>query len=574
LKAGQYLAVPIPRSEGNPVDSKYARLLGYYIGDGSVSAPNGEKHSTVQFTLNLNDAGRHEIPQLAQWTTSECLHNLTNQAVVLTCSSTEVAERLKKDCGQAERKSVPALIFNADYGAQMEFLCGWFNSDGWQDKNGLHWSTCDRRRALDLQLLLAVTGLASSCVRIDHPEDRGIVKGGSGIEYVVNVSNKHSKLFANRSKASVQELKQGSKLGTFISGSYLLVMIDEIEYVEEPTTVYNLSVEKDESYTASLLAVHNCKVAYDICSYCGNRARTRREYCDHLLNSMTDMTKSGHAVFAINDEPNFFDISKVARPADRIAWSLRKVAAYELAPIGGAALAEEFGLTEPSAALTKSSLAASRQKLAAVEKLSAIEKKVDSVARGEDNPHLKSLLGGLPEGDLPDGEMKKLKGAKLPSALSGLADAKICLSVKDFMRLVMGSSMDEDTISDLLPSVKGRLPGIFSRAKDSGESDELASDGAYDAEPTAIPRQIKEMLGSVMGDHSMAEEPVLRRIRIMIIRGGPKHKLETSSEKSAAVSPQAEQIAREYAKYQLAFVSGADQSLTNELTVLRNFARV
>jgi hypothetical protein len=333
-------------------------------------------------------------------------------------------------------------------------------------------------------------------------------------------------------------------------------------------TVEDLARGKDAAFSMA------CKVAYDICSYCGNRARTRREYCDHLLKDMTDMDKSGHAIFAINDEPNFFDISKVARPADRIAWSLRKVAAYELAPIGGAALAEEFGLTEPSAALTRSSLAASRQKLAAVEKLSAIEKKVDSVARGEDNPHLKSLLGGLPEGDLPDGEMKKLKGAKLPSALGGLADAKICLSVKDFMRLVMGSSTDEDAISDLLPSVKGRLPGIFSRAKDSGESDELASDGAYDSEPTAIPRQIKEMLGSVMGDHSMAEGPVLRRIRITIIRGGPKHKLETNSEKSAAVSPQAEQIAREYAKYQLAFVSGADQSLTNELTVLRNFARV
>jgi hypothetical protein len=317
-----------------------------------------------------------------------------------------------------------------------------------------------------------------------------------------------------------------------------------------------------------------CKVAYDICSYCGNRARTRREYCDHLLKDMTDMTKSGHAIFAINDEPNFFDISKVARPADRIAWSLRKVASYELAPIGGAALAEEFGLTDSLAVLVKSGLAAGRRKLAAADKLAAIEKQVEGVARGEDHSHLKSLIGGMPEGDLQDGEMKKLKGSKLPAALGGLADAKICLSVRDFMRLVMGSSMDEDSIEGLLPSVKSRLSGIFSRAKDSGELDELASDGAYDPETTAIPRQIKEMLGSAMGDHSMAEGPVLRRIRITIIRGGPKHKLETDSEKSAAVSPAAEQIAREYAKYQLAFVSEDNQSLTNELTVLRNFARV
>ena len=316
------------------------------------------------------------------------------------------------------------------------------------------------------------------------------------------------------------------------------------------------------------------KVAYDICSFCGHKAKTRREYCDHLLHNMTDMTKSGHMIFAINDEPHFFDISKVARPADRIAWSLRKVAAYELAPIGGAALAEEFGLTDVTAALSKSSLAASRQKLAAVEKLSAIEKKVESVARGEDNGHLKSLLGGIPDKDLSETEMKKLKDVKLPSALGGLAGSKICLSVKDFMRLVMGSSLDEDAISDLLPSVKGRLPGIFSRSKDSGESDELASDSAYDPESTAIPRQIRDMLGKAEGDHSLATAPVLRRIQITIIRGGPRHKIESGSDKSAAVSPQAEQIAREYAKYQLAFVSQDDQSITNELTVLRNFARV
>lgn len=316
-----------------------------------------------------------------------------------------------------------------------------------------------------------------------------------------------------------------------------------------------------------------CKVAYDICTYCGHRARTRREYCDHLANNLTDMDKQGHQIFAINDEPRFFDISKVARPADRIAWSLRKVASLELAPKGGAELAEEFGLTFP-AALLKSGLAAGRRKLAAADKLATIEKEVESVARGKDNEHLKSLFGGIPENDFSDDEMKTLRSGKLPGVLSGLMDAKICLSVRDFMRLVMGSSMGEDAISDLLPSVKERLPGMFSRAKDSGDLEELVSDGSYDPEPAAIPRQIKELLSGAMGDHSIAHGPVLRRVQVTIIRGKPKGKLKRDSEKSAAVSPAAEQIAREYAKYQLAFVSEADQSLTNELTVLRNFARV
>ena len=62
-----------------------------------------------------------------------------------------------------------------------------------------------------------------------------------------------------------------------------------------------------------------CRVPADFCSICGNRARTRAEYCDHLKNHAGEIMPDGTKIYAINREPTFFDISKVTIPADRTA---------------------------------------------------------------------------------------------------------------------------------------------------------------------------------------------------------------------------------------------------------------
>jgi hypothetical protein len=132
------------------------------------------------------------------------------------------------------------------------------------------------------------------------------------------------------------------------------------------------------------------KEPYDHCSICGNRSPTRSYYCGHLKDNMTELTKEGHQVFAINDIYNFFDISKVFRPADRIAWSLAKVASAAVK--GGAQLAEEYGLTEALVAAPFFSYhknAAAKKAIA--KKLAEIEKEVECKADG-----VKGLAGGCP----------------------------------------------------------------------------------------------------------------------------------------------------------------------------------
>lgn len=97
-----------------------------------------------------------------------------------------------------------------------------------------------------------------------------------------------------------------------------------------------------------------CGVPYDSCSYCGNKARTRKQYCTESMckaggladniGQLVEVDGDLHQLHAVNDHPCFNDISRVGRGADRIACvtsMLRKAAASGREPvISGAELAE------------------------------------------------------------------------------------------------------------------------------------------------------------------------------------------------------------------------------------------
>lgn len=309
----------------------------------------------------------------------------------------------------------------------------------------------------------------------------------------------------------------------------------------------------------------SCRVPEDACSLCGNWAKHRGEYCDHLKYHMTEVIKSGHQVFAINDRPIFFDISRVFKPADRIAWSLRKVASSD--NFGGAELAERLGVKIPPKFFEEfdPKMAA---KLATAKKLAEIEKEVDSVAQGCDTNRMRSLLAGCPTGRLPADAMRALKDAKLGSALRGLSDAKICLSLEDFIQLVEEGKNPSSILTPELSGLKSLMPRLFGGLLAGGEAEECAADGSYDPPNTAVPQRLKEVLGSVSDAFSMDEDPVRSRMRIVIIRGEVPRMPET---KSAAAPAPKSHLLTEYARYQLSFArSAGEDEMIPRLMVLRN----
>jgi hypothetical protein len=85
------------------------------------------------------------------------------------------------------------------------------------------------------------------------------------------------------------------------------------------------------------------KLPFDVCSVCGNMAKTRMEYCDHLRYQINQIDPiSGVLVGALNPYPKFFDISRVLIPADKTAYMWEKIASAgsPLSKLGSAEIAE------------------------------------------------------------------------------------------------------------------------------------------------------------------------------------------------------------------------------------------
>jgi hypothetical protein len=62
-----------------------------------------------------------------------------------------------------------------------------------------------------------------------------------------------------------------------------------------------------------------CKVPYTQCSICGNKARKRSEFCEHVKYHRLQFLGNGERVFEINFKPRFHDSSTVLNGAERVA---------------------------------------------------------------------------------------------------------------------------------------------------------------------------------------------------------------------------------------------------------------
>jgi hypothetical protein len=123
-----------------------------------------------------------------------------------------------------------------------------------------------------------------------------------------------------------------------------------------------------------------CRIKYDVCARCGNQAPTRADYCDHAKFAMNMVDENGFKDYVHNPSPDFFDISRVFRPADRIGYTLKKVAEAAAEIRLSAALGEEAD-----------ALAA---KAAAAQKLSDIDKviRAEPVASSTLTPDERSFI--------------------------------------------------------------------------------------------------------------------------------------------------------------------------------------
>mgnify|MGYP001561052319 CR=1 FL=1 len=210
------------------VDNQLAYVFGWYIAEGSTG------DGFIRFALNKNEINyAKEIDKIIsrKFGIKGSISIEDNRLVIIFCG--KILEILfSKLCGKgAENKRIPFEFFNQKLLPHL--LKGLFLGDGHFNKSG--WSLTTASRQLANDTILALLKLKKKFNF--HKSKREIYK----ICYQPNNPNiSHS----NKS--------------WFIEDKYLCFMIHSIKKEKYSGLVYNLEIEKDNSYTTSAFSVHNC----------------------------------------------------------------------------------------------------------------------------------------------------------------------------------------------------------------------------------------------------------------------------------------------------------------------------
>jgi hypothetical protein len=257
------------------------------------------------------------------------------------------------------------------------------------------------------------------------------------------------------------------------------------------------------------------KLPFDVCVVCRHPARKRSDYCEHLRSMLGRILPDGQRVFSLNYFPRFFDISVVSVPADRSAYSLKKVASYlqegkarvvwtpgmdhasvEPVPVGGSEEMEKFaGMLDY--------LASGGEKSADIEKEVPAQEPAKDLGESPIHPDLWKVLydmaakdrAGTPE--MEGGLLSSLRSEPLRKALTALTSLGIMLKPREADSLIGDQEMpdgldEEEPSSKLLDELTGLVPErsmvephfsiriIRIRRPDSSPSDIVKEGGAYD----------------------------------------------------------------------------------------------
>lgn len=196
-----------------------------------------------------------------------------------------------------------------------------------------------------------------------------------------------------------------------------------------------------------------CTVPGDRCNVCNNFATKSANYCDHLKHHMNQYIEgSKKFAYAINDDPSFFDMSRVGKPADRIAHYLDyKFGGDEMAKAANVnswlfsdELAEAYGVVP----MEEYGFADNKQKQAILEKMAEAEQFIEDVLLGRDVPQntkyafVKHAAPNLfsPE-ELTDEQLDAIRSVNPGTLFNKLAHKGVMLPFKSFVAYITGQKM-------------------------------------------------------------------------------------------------------------------------------------
>ena len=258
-----------------------------------------------------------------------------------------------------------------------------------------------------------------------------------------------------------------------------------------------------------------CSVQSDRCNICNTLRRNAKDpnQCEHIRDQFGKMAEDGTIVCTHNDEPKFFDISFVYRPADRIAWSLKQASSGNVDSIK---LASDLGYDDEmldSLMLSSQSM----QKRAIARRLADMQDRYFAMAdrgpqTGEDHVLWELRKAGA-DVALDDASIEELRVHEPTEVFSAMSRRGMVLDVRSFLKYAMGNDMG--VFAQVIDEIERSLPGEYSRQIKTGEISDTVMDETFDADPCSMePRSLAHTLNRVRvvaSDIKTAEHRVIER---------------------------------------------------------------
>jgi len=309
-----------------------------------------------------------------------------------------------------------------------------------------------------------------------------------------------------------------------------------------------------------------CMVPFDSCSFCGNKAKTRADYCTSIKeggscpgfgcrNGLTKVSDDGRMQFVDNPSPRWFDISSVFRNADRISYGMSAdwMSKAASAHMSGAEMAEIIGITMPPALVATDLNLLSNERIVAQVKLAhalaAYEPSVSSFDR--------TALSARDR--VPTDNLGAPGTQKFAKSLAALADNKIVLSLAEFAEATGRSGYEH--------AAAKRLKAAFVALDSDQNLVNRLSSHAYRL--SALPGPAEKMAAARLAESCSFEFGSLqRRVFLSAIRSEDLREKKASAPDRQVSAEDAEKLATEYGLYQLAALGRiAESDLNFPLTV-------
>jgi hypothetical protein len=298
-----------------------------------------------------------------------------------------------------------------------------------------------------------------------------------------------------------------------------------------------------------------CRVPHDICSFCKHAARNRDEYCTKekcaaggCRSNLTKLVKVGndlHHLHVDNPDPTWFDISRVFRPADRIAYGAKADYLTKSASDDKWFVLQD-NIKEASSAPLDVILYQNGNHGFWTEKQTALIKLGYALAGLEKyfNSGDANIYRGLQTKPFPIEKLANYGSNNCNTQLSSLADRKIILSMSDFARL----TNQEHAVK----SAANILPRIYTIMTSDESLPYLVEKGACSFVDSLSNEATRSLAAGLFEDYSLDKSAVEGRVIRSCIQGHSAPAI-VFSEKSASVD--GEKLAKDYAMYKLAALS-------------------